>query len=72
MTKPFFTEFGFKKIKQPPALRKLTIDFYNQNKHKATVENWGKTDYHTNFFDSPTSMVTLPDNLKEQIFDLLR
>jgi hypothetical protein len=71
------TETGFKKIRSPPHLKDLIDDFWNKNKDNGgKEENWGVGNTYVNFWDAPTTLVSVDDtslrgsggHLKEHIW----
>jgi len=54
-----YTEYGFKKIKTPPAVWKLISEFWEANKSKDNWkgENWSKGNTYVNHWVSPTYML---------------
>jgi len=74
-----YTEYGFKKIKTPPAIWKLISEFWEANKSKDnwSAENWSKGNTYTNHWVSPTYIVDVGSSrlrggggkLKNKIWD---
>ena len=54
-----YTEYGFKKMKTPPAVWKLVSEFWEANKSKDNWkgENWSKGNTYVNHWVSPTYML---------------
>jgi prolyl 4-hydroxylase len=72
-----YTHMGFKKIKAPPEIFKMIKEFWDKNKDKRSLEQWGVGNTYTNNWASPTYMVSVEDSklrgggakLKQQIWD---
>jgi prolyl 4-hydroxylase len=70
------TETGFIKIRSPPHLKDLIDDFWNKNKDHDKEENWGVGNTYVNYWDLPTTLVSVDDmalrgsggNLKKHIW----
>lgn len=61
-----YTELGFKKIRTPPKVWALLLDFWNKNDpthkiHEQKPENWSKGNSYANHWSSPTYMVSVED-----------
>jgi prolyl 4-hydroxylase len=56
-----YTKMGFKKLKAPPDLWKLLIDFYETNKNKEILEAWPRGNTYVNHWTSPSYMLSLED-----------
>ena len=56
-----YTAVGFKKIKAPEKVWKLAKEFWDKNKEKQKLENWGVGNTYTNNWASPTHMVSVED-----------
>ena len=75
-----YTDVGFKKIRAPEKVWKLIKDFWEKNKDKTKVEQWGAGNTYTNNWASPTHMVSVEDTslrgggmtLKQRIWDAAR
>jgi prolyl 4-hydroxylase len=57
-----YTEVGFKKIRAPPEVYNLIKEFWDKNKDKSKVENWGVGNTYTNNWESPSTMVSVEDS----------
>jgi prolyl 4-hydroxylase len=57
-----YTELGFKKIRAPPEVYSLIKEFWDKNKDKATLENWGVGNSYTNNWEAPSTMVSVEDS----------
>jgi prolyl 4-hydroxylase len=51
-----YTKLGFTKIKAPPELFTLILDFYKKNKHKAAIE-WKQINTYHNMWEAPPTIV---------------
>merc|ERR1712038_679180 len=61
-----YTDTGYKKIKTPPEVWELLLDFWKKNDptgaiDKAKPENWSKGNSYVNHWDSPTYMISVED-----------
>mmetsp|Transcript_22427 Transcript_22427/g.28300 ORF Transcript_22427/g.28300 Transcript_22427/m.28300 type:complete len:455 (-) Transcript_22427:139-1503(-) len=61
-----YTEMGFKKIRTPPEVWELLLDFWKKNDptdkiHQQKPENWAKGNSYANYWSSPTYMVSVED-----------
>jgi len=61
-----YTDLGFKKIRTPPKVWDLLLDFWNKNDpthtiHKQKPENWSTGNSYANHWSSPTYMVSVED-----------
>ena len=75
-----YTELGFKKIKAPEAVFKLIKEFWENNKDRATEENWSTGNTYTNHWVSNTDFVSIENPalrgggavIKQRIWDAAR
>lgn len=75
-----YTEMGFAKIQAPKALFSLIQEFWEKNKDKGKVEQWGSANTYTNNWEFPSEMVSVEDSLlrgggtvlKQKIWDSAR
>lgn len=52
---------GFRKVRAPPSLQKLLLEFWENNKDDAEEEEWGPGDISTNHWKYPTKMIDIHD-----------
>eukprot|EP00816_Leptocylindrus_hargravesii_P000281 CAMPEP_0196826108 /NCGR_PEP_ID=MMETSP1362-20130617/93443_1 /TAXON_ID=163516 /ORGANISM="Leptocylindrus danicus, Strain CCMP1856" /LENGTH=531 /DNA_ID=CAMNT_0042206649 /DNA_START=118 /DNA_END=1714 /DNA_ORIENTATION=+ len=72
-----YTDTGFKKVRAPPELMTLLIDFWEKNKNSEQKENWFTGNTYTNSWSAPTSMVSVENKnlrggghvLKQKLWD---
>mmetsp|Transcript_30464 Transcript_30464/g.73067 ORF Transcript_30464/g.73067 Transcript_30464/m.73067 type:complete len:478 (+) Transcript_30464:134-1567(+) len=57
-----YTEVGFKKIRAPEEVFNLIKEFWDKNKDKGKLEQWGVGNTYTNNWDSPSKMVSVEDS----------
>jgi prolyl 4-hydroxylase len=57
-----YTEVGFKKIRVGAKLFEIIKSFYEKNKEKRHLEQWGRGYTYTNHWVSPTYMVSTEDS----------
>jgi len=57
-----YTDVGYKKIRAPKELFKMVSEFWEANKEKGTLENWGVANTYTNNWESPTYMVSVENS----------
>lgn len=75
-----YTDLGFKKIRAPAHVFKIIREFWERNKDRQTEEAWFTGNTFTNYWDSPTYMVSVENarlrggggGLKKQIWDMSR
>lgn len=75
-----YTELGFKKIKTPPALFSLIAEFFERNRDKGKLEQWGIGNTYTNNWESQSEMISVEDSslrgggyqLKQKIWNSAR
>lgn len=54
-----FTDIGYKKIRAPEKVFKMLTEFWEQNKHNETDESWFKGSIFVNYWESPSTMVSI-------------
>jgi hypothetical protein len=75
-----YTDLGYEKIKAPDSLFQTIKTFWDENKDKAKLEQWGVANTYTNNWQCPTYMVSVEDSslrgggysLKQKIWDFAR
>ena len=60
-----FTETGYKKIRAPESLFKLLREFWEKNRHRETKESWFTGNIFTNYWSSPSQMISMYDTENE-------
>ena len=55
------TEIGFQKVRAPEHLVQLVEAFWKANHHIQTDEDWGIGNSYQNYWESPTTMVSVDD-----------
>lgn len=62
-------EVGSQLRKVPTALHTRLLDFFQPRflSNQQTVEDWPSYDCHVNFWDTPTLMLFLPDEIKREV-----
>lgn len=53
------TSTGYRKMKAPDSLLKLLTDFWEANKGRKYIEDWGDGSIYTNHWESPTYMLSV-------------
>jgi len=53
-----YTEYGYVKIRTPEKLFRLIKNFWDQNRHNASIEKWNYGNSYTNHWDSPNLMLS--------------
>jgi prolyl 4-hydroxylase len=75
-----YTKLGYEKIKAPPELFAMILDFYKKNKHRAETE-WKNVNTYHNMWEAPPTIVHLNrkykhsgggGNLQTKIWDIAR
>lgn len=54
-----YTDIGYKKIKAPENLFKMISEFWQANKDKESDEEWGVGSIFYNYWDNPSTMVSV-------------
>jgi hypothetical protein len=74
-----YTVVGFKKRKVPEGIWREILQFWEENKDKAKLEDWPRGNTYVNNWESPSYMVSFEDrslrggvDLKQRIWDALR
>lgn len=74
-----YTELGFKKMRTPQAAWDLITNFFNSNRDKEKVEQWGRGYTYVNDWDAPSDMISFEDRdiknaqvVKQKIWDTVR
>ena len=68
---PAYTKTGFAKFPQPPEVKKLLSEFYQQHKQNRVIEPWHRVDTAINFESVHTGMVFLPDNIRHRVAEIM-
>eukprot|EP00455_Lapot_gusevi_P057414 TRINITY_DN9783_c0_g1_i1.p1 TRINITY_DN9783_c0_g1~~TRINITY_DN9783_c0_g1_i1.p1 ORF type:complete len:450 (-),score=117.40 TRINITY_DN9783_c0_g1_i1:46-1395(-) len=67
-----FTPLGFSLRKVPEGIWQEILKFFNTHRHLEVKEQWPPADIYVNHWESPTTMIHLPDALKNKIHDVVR
>jgi prolyl 4-hydroxylase len=59
-----YTKLGYQKIRAPPRLFQLIQDFYQRNKHRASIE-WSSVNTYQNMWEYPSTMVRIENSALE-------